>query len=166
MKNMPAIAIATVVPDTTTVRPDVCAVRSSAAWEGSPRWRSSRERIDVEERVVDADRHADQDDDDLRRVVDRKHLADRPEQAERGGDRGQREHDRDDGGEDRAEREEQDEQRHRDREQLGAVEVAVDDAIARVARRDVAGLLDRHAGVRRRLRRAPARAARRSRPAA
>jgi hypothetical protein len=43
--NMPAIAIATVVPDTSTVRPEVRAVRSSASWEESPRWRSSRERI-------------------------------------------------------------------------------------------------------------------------
>ena len=56
--------------------------------------------------------------------------------------------DRDDRGDDRAEREEQDEQRDRHREQLGAVEVAVDDAVARVARRDVAGLLDRHLRVR------------------
>ena len=42
---MPAIAIATVVPDTTTVRPDGARVRSSAACEARPRWRSSRERI-------------------------------------------------------------------------------------------------------------------------
>jgi hypothetical protein len=42
--NMPAIAIATVVPDTSTVRPDVRAVRSSASCDGRPRRRSSRER--------------------------------------------------------------------------------------------------------------------------
>ena len=42
---MPAIAIATVVPETSTVRPEVRAVRSSASCEGRPRWRSSRERI-------------------------------------------------------------------------------------------------------------------------
>ena len=43
--NIPAIAIATVVPETSTVRPEVRAVRSSASCEGRPRWRSSRERI-------------------------------------------------------------------------------------------------------------------------
>jgi hypothetical protein len=43
--NMPAIATATTVPDTMTVRPDVRAVRSSAACDSTPRWRSSRERI-------------------------------------------------------------------------------------------------------------------------
>ena len=43
--NMPAIAIATVVPETITVRPEVRAVRSSASCEASPRARSSRERI-------------------------------------------------------------------------------------------------------------------------
>jgi hypothetical protein len=42
---IPAIAIATVVPEINTVRPEVRAVRSSASWEGSPRRRSSRERM-------------------------------------------------------------------------------------------------------------------------
>ena len=37
MMNMPAIAIATVVPETMTVRPDVRAVRSSASCDGRPR---------------------------------------------------------------------------------------------------------------------------------
>ena len=45
IRNMPAIAIATVVPETRTVRPEVRAVRSSASCDGRPRWRSSRERI-------------------------------------------------------------------------------------------------------------------------
>jgi hypothetical protein len=44
-RNMPAIAIATVVPDTITVRPDVREVRSSASSMVAPRRRSSRERI-------------------------------------------------------------------------------------------------------------------------
>jgi hypothetical protein len=43
--NWPAIATATVVPATTTVCPDVRAVRSSASWDASPRARSSRERM-------------------------------------------------------------------------------------------------------------------------
>jgi hypothetical protein len=42
---MPDIAIATVVPDTITVRPDVRAVSSSASCDGSPRRRSCRERM-------------------------------------------------------------------------------------------------------------------------
>ena len=75
----------------------------------------------VEERVVDADGHADQEDDRLDAVVERERLADRPEQAERGDDGGQREQHRHERGDDRAEREQQDEQRHRHREQLGAV---------------------------------------------
>ena len=45
MTYIPAIAIATVVPETITVRPDVRAVRSRAWCEGRPRRRSSRERI-------------------------------------------------------------------------------------------------------------------------
>ena len=45
MMYMPAIAIATVVPETITVRPEVRAVRSSASCDGRPRRRSSRERI-------------------------------------------------------------------------------------------------------------------------
>ena len=117
----------------------------------------------VEERVVDADGHTDQEDDRLDAVVEREGLADRPEQAESGGDGGQREQHRHERGDDRAEREQQDEQRDRDREQLGAVQVAADDAVARVARGDVARLLDRHLRDGRRRRRAPRSGTHRSR---
>lgn len=41
---MPAIAIATVAPEMTTVRPEVCNVVSSAASIAAPRFRSERER--------------------------------------------------------------------------------------------------------------------------
>jgi hypothetical protein len=44
LMNMPAMAIATVVPETTTVRPDVREVVSSASRIAAPRRRSSRER--------------------------------------------------------------------------------------------------------------------------
>ena len=81
---------------------------------------------DVEERVVDADGHADQHDHGLRRVVEREHLADRSEQAERGGDSCQREQHRNERRDDGAEREQKHEQRDRDREELGALQVAVD----------------------------------------
>jgi hypothetical protein len=46
MMNIPAIAIHDGRwPETTTVRPDVRAVRSSASCDGSPRFRSARERM-------------------------------------------------------------------------------------------------------------------------
>ena len=102
----------------------------------------------VEERVVDPDGHADQQHHRLDAVVDREDLADRAEQPERRGDRGEREQDRHERGDDRAEREQQDDQRDRDREQLGAMQVALDGAVPRLARGDVTGLLDRHLRVR------------------
>ena len=45
MMYMPAMAIATVVPETITVRPDVRAVSSSASCDGRPRRRSCRDRM-------------------------------------------------------------------------------------------------------------------------
>ena len=45
IRNIAAIAIITVVPETITVRPDVRTVRSSASCGGRPRRRSSRERM-------------------------------------------------------------------------------------------------------------------------
>ena len=99
---------------------------------------------DVEERVVDADGHADQEHDRLDGVVEREGLADRAEQAEGGRDRRQREQHRHERGDDRAEGKEEHEQRHGHGQELRAVQVAVDDGVACVARRDVAGLPDRH----------------------
>jgi hypothetical protein len=96
----------------------------------------------VEERIVDPDRHPDQDDDDLDAVVEGERLADRAEQAERRCDRGQRQHNGNERGDHRAEREQQYEERDRDGEKLGAVQVVVDDPVPRVARRDVARLFD------------------------
>ena len=43
-RYMPAIAIATVAPETTTVRPEVRSVVSRASSIPAPRWRSARER--------------------------------------------------------------------------------------------------------------------------
>ena len=62
-KNIPAIAIITVMPEMSTARPDVAAAASSAAGSLRPARRSSRSRLDVEERVVDADGEPDQQDD-------------------------------------------------------------------------------------------------------
>jgi hypothetical protein len=92
----------------------------------------------IEEGVVHAHGHPDQEDDRLDAVVERKRLADEVEQAEGRRDRRQREQDRDRGRDDCPECEEQDEQGHRDGEELRSVQVVRDDSVSRVARRDVA----------------------------
>src|SRR5439155_3563502 len=89
---------------------------------------------DVEERVVDAYGHPDEEDDGLDAVVEWEHLAYRAEQSERCGDGGERDQERDERRDDRTEREEEDEERYRDREKLGAMEVAMDGTVAGVAR--------------------------------
>jgi hypothetical protein len=101
----------------------------------------------VEERVVHADGHADQEDDRLDAVVERKSLADEVEQAEGRRDGREREEHGDESRDDRPEREQEDEQGHGDGKELGPVQVVRDDPVSRVARRDVSGLLDRHGRV-------------------
>ena len=101
----------------------------------------------VEEGVVNADRHADQQDDGLHAVVERECLADRAEQAEGGRNGGQRQEHRHECCDDRPEREEQHDQRHRDGQQLRPVQVATHDPVACLTRRDVARLLDGDSGV-------------------
>ncbi len=91
---MPAIAIATVAPETMTVRPEVRSVVSSASPIAAPRLAFGARADDEEERVVDADRHPDQQHHGLGAVFDREQLAERSEQPEAGGDRAQREQDR------------------------------------------------------------------------
>ena len=127
---MPAIAITTVVPEMSTVRPDVRAVRSSASCERQPAQALLARADDIEERVVDADRHPDQHHDRLDASSIGNAWLSRPEQAEGGGHGGQREHDGHERGDERAEREQEHEQRDRDREQLGAMKVAVDGVVA------------------------------------
>ena len=68
---------------------------------------------DVEERVVDTDRHPNQDNDDLHAVVEVEELAHRTEQPERRADGRQREQHRHKRRHERAEREQQDEERDR-----------------------------------------------------
>jgi hypothetical protein len=67
----------------------------------------------IEERVVDADREADEQDHRADRLIDVQQVADDLGQAERGGDRNDCEQQRDAGCHQRAEREHQDEQRDR-----------------------------------------------------
>ena len=100
----------------------------------------------IEERVVDAHGHSDQEDDRLHAVVERECLADKPEQSERRYDRRQREQNRHESRDDGSERKE-DDQRDGDREQLGTVQVVRHDSVSCVARRDVPRFLDRHLGM-------------------
>ena len=66
--SMPAIAISTVTPETSTAWPEVAAARCSASRPVAARRPLLALALHVEERVVDADRHADQQDHGARRV--------------------------------------------------------------------------------------------------
>ena len=74
-KNMPAIATMTVKPETSTARPEVAA----AVWTASSLLAPARLLLalaaQVEQRVVDADRQADEQDDRADGVVHRHELA-------------------------------------------------------------------------------------------
>ena len=68
VKNMPAMAAMTVRPEMSTARPDVAAAASSAASVLAPGLALLALAAEVEQRVVDADGEADEQDD--RRQVD------------------------------------------------------------------------------------------------
>ena len=70
MRNMPAIAVITTKPENSTARPEVAAAVCSASALVRPRARSSRVAAQVEQRVVDADGQADQQDHRVDRRVD------------------------------------------------------------------------------------------------
>ena len=89
----------------------------------------------VEHRVVHADGEADEQDDRADLVGDGGELADRAEQAERRADGGHAEQQRQAGGDERAEGDQQDDQRERDRQGLGALEVVAERLVERLARR-------------------------------
>ena len=76
---MPAIAIATVAPEMTTVRPEVRSVVSSACVDRGAAAAFGAGADDEEERVVDADGHSDQQHDGLGAVLDREQLTERAE---------------------------------------------------------------------------------------
>ena len=102
----------------------------------------------VEHAVVDADREADEQHDGGDRLVERDDLGDRAEQPDRAHHRGQREQQRQPGGDERAERDDQDDQRDRQREELGLLEVVLERLRERLVRARVAELLDPQLGVR------------------
>ena len=84
--------------------------------------------LQVEHRVVDADREPDQEDQLVGDLVDRAERAREGDQAERREDGRKREQERDAGRDERPEDDQQDDQRHREREQPGLLEVVHEDA--------------------------------------
>ena len=107
-KNMPAIAIITVRPETSTARPEVAAAASRAASLAAPGGAFLALAPQVEQRVVDADGEADEQ--DHGRDVSSsgiRWLGER-DQAHRHEDGGQREQHRHAGGDERAEGDDQD----------------------------------------------------------
>ena len=146
--NIPAIAISTVTPEISTAWPDV----GGRAEERGPRLAAGCALLalaaEVEERVVDADRHADQQDHGRGRlVVAARRVRDERVEAERREHGGEREQDRQPGGDERAERAEQDEERERDRQPLGVREVLVERLADLVVRARVADLAHGDVGV-------------------
>ena len=96
---------------------------------------------DVEQRVVDPDGQADEDDYRCSGAALRGEVRDQAERAERAGHRGQAQQERDDRGHEGAEGDDEDEQRDRQRHELGLMEVVVEDVIDGAAAGSVAGLL-------------------------
>ena len=98
--------------------------------------------LEVEERVVDCDGHADQHHQDLRALARRHELARDGGQPERGEDRGQPEQHGDAGREQGAEGQQQDQKGDRDRQELRLLEVLRELVVEVLARGRVAELLD------------------------
>ena len=103
--------------------------------------------LEVEERVVDADSHADQRDHDRGVVVDREDVAGNRDQAD-GGDHGRdcQQHGHA-GSDQRAEGDDQDDQRHGQRQRLGPLQVVLDRLVDLGADAGIAELLDAQLGV-------------------
>jgi transposase-like protein len=123
---MPAIATITVKPETSTARPDVARPCGPLRSCRLPPFLLAF-ATQVEQRVVDADRQADEQHHRAHGVVHRHELARDRDQAERRHDRGQPEQQRDAGRDERAEGEDEDDQRDRQREELGLLEVVLND---------------------------------------
>ena len=146
-KYMPAMAVMTVMPETSTARPEVAAAASIAASLLRPGGPLLAHAAQVEQRVVDAHGQADQQDDVVDRLLDRGDLAERADEAHRREHAGDRQQQRDAGREQRAEREQQDDQRQRQRGDLGLLQVALEDLLERLLGAPVAELLDVERGV-------------------
>ena len=102
---------------------------------------------EVEERVVDADRHPDQQDHGLGRVAGRDHMARERGQTDRREHAREGEQHRQAGRDERAERDQQDDQRDRQRRVLGPLEVLVQRVVELVVRAREAELGDGEAVV-------------------
>ena len=137
----PASATITVRPETTTARPTVAEVASSAASGLAAVAALLALAADVEQRVVDADGEADEDDERAGGVADRGDLRDEAERADRGGDRRDAEQQRHGCGDERAEGDAQDHERDRQRDHLRALQVLLDDVVERLVDRAGAGLV-------------------------
>ena len=135
---MPAIATITVSPEISTERPEVAAATSSAACSLRPGGPLLPLALQVEHRVVDADREPDQEHHRGGLHRDRQHGAGQRDQPERREDGGQREQQRNACRHESAEREHENDERDRKREHSGLAEV-VDvrrlDALLRRSRR-------------------------------
>ena len=117
VRNMPAIATITVMPEIEHRAAGRRGGGRERRARSRPAARSSRSRSQVEERVVDADREADQQDhlaDEVASIGTT--LAREGDEAERGEDGGEREQQRHAGGDERAEDEDEDDERDRERE--------------------------------------------------
>jgi hypothetical protein len=102
---------------------------------------------DVEQRVVDADREADEQDDGHQVVGGRGELADAGDHAHRADDGGEAEQERQAGGDEGAEGEQQDDERDRERDRLGLVEVVGEHLVDGLAGARAAELLDAQLGM-------------------
>ena len=98
--------------------------------------------LEVEQRVVDADRHPDQHDHAGHRGLGVDQVRERGGDAHRGGDRCEREQHRDPGRDQRAEGEQHQQQGDREADPLGGVQVLGDAVVDGGVDRDVAGLAD------------------------
>ena len=130
--SMPAIARITVMPEMRTERPEVAAAASSAAAPG--RLPVLAFTLQVEHRVVDADREPDQEHDcgGLRRH--RQQLAGQRDQPEGGEYGGQGEEQRNACGHERSESDHEDDQRDRNREETGFLQVVRERRVNRLDR--------------------------------
>ena len=82
--------------------------------------------LEVEQRVVDPDGEPDQQDHAIDRLVDRRDVTDRPDEAECRGHARDRQQQRHTGGNERTKREHEDEQRDRQRRRFGLVQVVIE----------------------------------------
>ena len=147
LRNMPLIATITVRPETSTARPDVAAAISIASMVVLPSGPFAALAGEVEDRVVDTDREADQEDHGLRHVGDGQQVAGEGREAAGGADRAHREQHRDAGRHEAAEREHQDQQRQRQRQGLGLLEILALRLVVDLGERRLTGLTDGEAGM-------------------